>query len=536
MDERPPAAMQDADVALGQLQRELADGRDRLRELRREIERAETHRDGSYAANLLEANEQLVLGILAAQGTWPTAMLDEQRRPFALQIDRLTGLPNRALLLDRFACAAAGARRRDHRMAVLFIDLDEFKQINDRLGHAAGDEVLVHAAACFAGAVRGIDTVCRYGADEFVVLLAELGDRSDAEQVAGKILSALAVPAVVGAHTLSLAASIGVSVYPDDGEDVALLIRRADAAMVRASRHGSGRLALHGAPLPGRARLRPARPAVSLRSLREDASTHRKALHEAQLQEANEHLLLAVLGAQELQATAEKSLGDQSSLLAVVAHELRNPLGPIRAAASMLDRVEPDALPRLRAVIERQVQHVTRLIGDLLDLSRIDSGKLRLQRGLVDLAVLVEESVEACRPALDVRGQRLEVRMPPGPLPLDGDPLRLVQVLTNLLDNASKYTPERGALHLDVEVYPEAYVLSVEDDGIGITPEALPHIFEPFVQDLHATRFNAAGLGIGLAVVRELVEAHQGTVAVYSPGQGHGSRFVVTLPRGQDGE
>jgi diguanylate cyclase (GGDEF)-like protein len=534
MDERDPVApgpVRDDDVALGQLQRELADGRGRLRELRREIERAEAHRDGSHAVSLMEANEQLVLGLLAAQGGAPPPFLDQQPRPAMLQLDPLTGLPNRALLLDRFACAAACADRRGHRMAVLFIDLDEFKQINDRLGHAAGDEVLVHAAACFVGAVRGIDTVSRYGGDEFVALLAELDDRDGAEQVATRMLSGLAGPVAIGAHTLSLAASIGISVYPDDGDDAAVLIRRADAAMYRAKRHGSGRLALHGAAMPARARLRPPRPVVSLRALREDASTHRKQLHEAQLQEANEHLLLAVLGAQELQAAAEKSLGDQSSLLAVVAHELRNPLAPIRAAASMLDRVEPDALPRLRAVIERQVQHVTRLIGDLLDLSRIDAGKLRLQRGLVDLGVLVEESLEACRPAMEVRRQRLELRMLPGPMPLQGDPLRLVQVLTNLLDNASKYTPERGTVHVLVEAHAEAYRVTVEDDGIGITPEALAHIFEPFVQDLHATRFNAAGLGIGLAVVRELVEAHEGTVTVHSAGQGQGSRFVVTLPR-----
>ena len=146
------------------------------------------------------------------------------------------------------------------------------------------------------------------------------------------------------------------------------------------------------------------------------------------------------------------------------------------------------------------------------------------------MAVIIDEAVDACRPAMDTRLQNFAVQVPSCALEVDGDPVRLAQILSNLLDNASKYTPDGGEIRLSVAVVDDAIVMTVSDTGIGITAEALPHVFEPFVQDTHAIGFNGVGLGIGLTVVRELVEAHGGKVVANSPGNGLGSQFVVTLP------
>lgn len=270
---------------------------------------------------------------------------------------------------------------------------------------------------------------------------------------------------------------------------------------------------------------------ADLKRLQSSLAEHER--RQAQQQEANEHLVLAALGAQESQASAEDAQRRQTEFLAVVAHELRNPLAPISNAAALLGMLPAEELlPRLQAVIERQVAHISRLVEDLLDVSRASTGKLRLERRRVDLSNIIDEAVDGSRPARKKRGQQLQVHRPPGTLEVHGDPVRLTQVLSNLLDNASKYTPVDGEVGLSVVKAGDTIVMTVSDNGIGITAEALPHIFEPFVQDPHAIGFNGVGLGIGLTVVRELVEAHGGTVSVTSAGSGLGSQFVVTLPLG----
>ncbi|MDB5856987.1 MAG: signal transduction histidine kinase [Ramlibacter sp.] len=257
----------------------------------------------------------------------------------------------------------------------------------------------------------------------------------------------------------------------------------------------------------------------------------------AQLSEANEHLVLAAIGAQELQAAAEQAQQRQTELLALVAHELRHPLAPIRNAAAILGRIpeQPLVLGRIQAIIERQVKHMARLVSDLLDSTRVATGKLRIERQRIDLVGILAEVLEACRPAMDARVQEFTGPELPASLAMDGDPGRLAQVFSNLLDNASKYTPHGGQIRLSVDLVDAWVVIAVSDSGIGITAEALPRVFEPFVQDLHATVFNGVGLGLGLTVVRELVEAHGGTVSASSPGAGLGSRFVVTLPMAGSG-
>ena len=530
MDERPDivsaapsnALASDELVRLGQLAQQARVDLDLLR-----LEIA-TSRGVPSDSVLLEANEQLVLALLKAQAELAMSGRTGSHDRRAADRDALTGLPNRILLLDQFVFAIAAARRKGGRLAVLFLDLDNFKSINDTLGHAVGDIALRHAADCLQGVVRKADIVSRHGGDEFVVLLTELVTPADAKLVAAKMLACLATPERVGDHVVRLDASIGISIFPDDGADPEQLIQLADAAMYQAKRQGSSRVVMHD-PRQAAAFMQDG-PRALHNITRHDNVLARQELREAQLQEANEHLLLAALGAQELQNAAERAQGDQTAFLAVVAHELRNPLAPIRAAAQLISQVGPAGLPRLQAVIERQVDHVSRLVGDLLDLSRFHVGKLRLQRRLVDVCTLVPEALETCRPAMDARLQSLRVDACASGLFVDGDPVRLVQVLSNLLDNASKYTPNQGEIELSLQRAGTNLVLVVADNGIGIRPEVLADVFHPFVQDAHATDFHSSGLGIGLTVVRELVEAHGGTVEAFSGGVALGSRFVITLP------
>lgn len=249
-----------------------------------------------------------------------------------------------------------------------------------------------------------------------------------------------------------------------------------------------------------------------------------------EMREANAQLVIAALSAQNLQASAEHTLAQQRNILTLVAHELRNPLTPISMIAGRLVRVPSEELPRMQALIEGQVQHMSRLVDDLLDVSRASTGKLRLECRIVDVVPIIHEAIEVCRPVMNTRQLHFTVELPTCALSVDGDPVRLAQILGNLLGNAAKYTPSGGHVTLAVTTRDNVLEMSIRDDGIGISAQALPFIFEPFVQDVHAIGFNGAGLGIGLTVVRELVEAHGGTVIGSSDGDGKGSTFIVTLP------
>ena len=523
---------------LAQVQAETVLARAELASIRRAMAEADQRLRSREAATLVEANEQLVLGLLQAQEEAETASmaLDEAER--VATIDALTGLPNRTLLHDRFTQAIANAKRRGDRIALFFLDLDRFKDINDTLGHAFGDLALRHAAQCLSAAVRESDTVSRHGGDEFLIMVGEVSKVADAARVADKVIAALGVPARIGDHVLRLAASVGISIYPDDGDDPQTLIGLADAAMYQAKQRGLGGHAFHG-KMPGAAT--PHHAAAELRvlaALRRPVTHYELALAEqagrqAQMLEANEYLVVAALDAQQLQLAAEQAQQRQAQFLATLAHELRNPLAPIRTAAVLLSRslTDESLLQRAHAVIERQVVHMSRLVDDLLDVTRVSTGKLRLEWAQVDLVEIIDQVVDACRPAIDTRLQRFTTQLPPEGVGIHGDPIRLAQIVRNLIDNASKYTPEGGQLALTLLAFDDTVELSVADNGIGITAEALPRVFEPFVQDEHATVFNGQGLGIGLTVARELVDAHGGSIVAHSDGCGLGSRFVVTLPR-----
>lgn len=249
-----------------------------------------------------------------------------------------------------------------------------------------------------------------------------------------------------------------------------------------------------------------------------------------ELREANAQLVMAALSAQDLQATAERALSQQKSVLAMVAHELRNPLTPISMIAERMVRLPSDQLPRMRELIESQVQHISQLVDDLLDVSRASTGKLRIDRRDVDMIQILNSAIDACSPVMNAQKQQFIAHLPDGIVLVNGDPGRLAQILNNLLANAAKYTQIDGRIELSVTVDAEVLRISISDNGIGVSAKALPFIFDPYVQDEHAIGFNGSGLGIGLTVVRELVEAHGGKVTGVSEGSGMGSEFVVTLP------
>jgi diguanylate cyclase (GGDEF)-like protein len=511
-----------------------ADGlRAELARLRRELAEAHRRFSGTRAAQLRDANEQLVLCALQAETIADTAVTDLSELTRSSQRDALTDTPNRALMLDRLESAIAFARRHATRIALLFVDLDDFKVINDSLGHPVGDEVIKLAARRLESAVRGSDTVSRHGGDEFLVLLAEVVDESSAARVAMKIAAALSAPSIVGDHMIRLSASLGIAVYPEDGDDAETLIRRADAAMYRAKKRGSGRFALHSEQRSsgsGTRALTDGAPQHPPASYDLDLAGHEPRLRH--LREANEQLIIAALAAQELGVQAQKAQHRQMELLAMVAHELRNPLAPMRTVADLIkhSRTDDALSEHVQVIIKSQVAYMSRLIDDLLDGSRARSGVFRLERSTLDMVDILRVAVQTCRPTMEARLQRFAVQLPTRPVHVNGDSVRLTQIFSNLLDNASKYTGEGGAIALGVAVLEGSLVVTVSDNGIGITPEVLPSIFDLFVQETRALPLRNGGLGVGLAIVRDLVEAHGGTVVGSSAGRDCGSEFVVTLP------
>ena len=222
----------------------------------------------------------------------------------------------------------------------------------------------------------------------------------------------------------------------------------------------------------------------------------------------------------------------KDDFLAMLAHELRNPLAPVLTAVQLMDRKQQLGLgtEREREVVERQVHHMRRLVDDLLDVSRVTRGKIQLRKHPVDLVASVGRAVEAARPFADSREHTLRVELPDGPVWTEADPVRLVQVLTNLLHNAAKYSEPGGRITLTLAREAGEAVVRVADTGMGIPAEALPHLFEPFMQVARTLDRAQGGLGLGLTLVKQLVEMHGGRVEASSEGVGRGSVFTVRLP------
>lgn len=451
---------------------------------------------------LLAANEQLMLGMLRIQ-TEVEATDKTLREIFRVaSLDELTNLPNRRELATRLDQAIEQAQHTGERFAVLFLDLNDLKWINDTFGHQVGDAVLAKAARCLSQCARDDDTVARYGGDEFIILLKRCASHDAALAVADEIIRCFRDPRQINEHKLSISMSIGISMFPDDGVDAQCLIDSADAAMYRVKR----------------ARL---------------SAPYGPNLQMSQMREANGALVIAALDAQQSQQRAEAMLQQEKFILAKVAHELRAPLAPLSLSSELLARVDQKELPRLHDIIERQIEHLTRLVDDLVDVTRVSSGKMHLIRTTVDLSSVITQAIDVCTPAVNARQQMIEIRPASTALYVNGDHLRLTQVFTNLLINASKFSAISGVITLSISNLNGWAQVEVKDRGVGISPEALPVIFEPFIQDSHSRSLNSKGLGVGLTIVRELVEAHGGSAVAHSSGPGLGSSFVVLLPLSQ---
>jgi signal transduction histidine kinase/ActR/RegA family two-component response regulator len=223
----------------------------------------------------------------------------------------------------------------------------------------------------------------------------------------------------------------------------------------------------------------------------------------------------------------------KDEFLAMLAHELRNPLAPISSAADLLRLAGPQSelVRQTSAIISRQVRHMTGLVDDLLDVSRVTRGLISLQKETLDLNAVVADALEQVRGLIQSRHQHLDLQLPSDPPALVGDRMRLVQVFANILNNAAKYTPEHGHISVRLDVRQDAIHFSVQDDGAGMTPDLLPHVFDLFSQAERSPDRSQGGLGLGLALVKSLVELHDGDVTAQSDGPGRGSLFVVRLPR-----
>ena len=228
----------------------------------------------------------------------------------------------------------------------------------------------------------------------------------------------------------------------------------------------------------------------------------------------------------------EEGRRQMSEFLAMLGHELRNPLAPIRNAVHVMTgkKYDPAASEWCRNVIDRQVSQLARLVDDLLDVTRITSGKIAIHREPMDLNLAVERAVESSRPAIDARRQTLELSLAGAPVQVQGDMVRLSQAVLNLLNNAAKYTPEGGTIWCTVKRENGSALVCVRDNGIGIPRELLPKIFELFVQGDRALDRSEGGLGVGLTLVDRLVRQHGGSVHAESAGTGTGSEFIVRLP------
>jgi signal transduction histidine kinase/ActR/RegA family two-component response regulator len=229
-------------------------------------------------------------------------------------------------------------------------------------------------------------------------------------------------------------------------------------------------------------------------------------------------------------ARAEEANRAKDAFLAMLGHELRNPLAPIVTSLELMGLRGGTAYARERAVIERQVRHMARLVDDLLDVARVTRGRFELRREPVELSALVADAVETASPLLEERGHSLTLSVPPSGLVLDGDPQRLRQAVANLLTNAAKYTPRSGRIEVSAERAGDRVRLRVRDDGQGIEASLLPRIFDAFVQGERALDRSEGGLGLGLAIVRAIAEAHGGSALAESDGPGTGSTFTLELP------
>jgi signal transduction histidine kinase len=250
------------------------------------------------------------------------------------------------------------------------------------------------------------------------------------------------------------------------------------------------------------------------------------------LREANANLTLASLDASTRENAAVDSHQRQTLFLSMLAHELRNPLAPIVTSADLLGKMEGTSpeVQALQGIIKRQSSHLNRLVDDLLDISRINSNKFRVCKQAMLLQQCLEQAVETCQPELNAHKQALHLNLAIEGVWVYGDPTRLTQLFSNLILNASKFSPEGSPIDLSAQQEGQQVQVSVRDEGIGISPEKQPYVFDLFTQGAVGQGMMAKGLGLGLTLVRTIADLHAGVVSLKSDGEGRGSEFIVTLP------
>jgi PAS domain S-box-containing protein len=281
---------------------------------------------------------------------------------------------------------------------------------------------------------------------------------------------------------------------------------------------------IDGSPMPQRARIAPLRSGgaiVGTITVIEDVSER----------VASEQELRRQIAAQQTaRAAAEEALRVKDDFLAMLGHELRNPLAPILMAVDLMKLRGAGNLERERAIIERQAKHLVALVSDLLDISRIARGKLEIRRDPVDIGAIISEAVEMASPLVQQRRHAITVAIPPARLVVTGDAQRLSQVFANLLTNAAKYTEPGGAISVRAELDGQDVIVRVRDTGIGMDQEMIASMFEPFVQATQTIERSRGGLGLGLTIVRSILRLHGGSISASSPGRDQGSEFAIRLP------
>jgi len=515
-------------------------------------------KDATELSQLRDANQSLVLAAIQAQTKTASAEDTAAKMVFKAEHDCLTGLPNRSLLIDRLEQAMTMAKRQGHTVAIMFLDLDHFKSINDSFGHEAGDQLLLDVSRRLQECIRQSDTVSRQGGDEFIVLLPVVEALVDADLIARKLIETMNKPFFQGGHQHLVTLSIGISLYPRDGLDVDSLLRHADAAMYHAKAHGRNRYKVFTADLqeePGREKQKKIWPRDGTARNQGESS----ASTQTQLQEANEQLVIATVEAQMLREMAEKATEQVSKLakleahlqeiqkldtLAVlaggVAHDFNNLLTAIVGNASLgsIAVENHDDPSRHFDAIEKAATRAADLTRQLLAYA----GKARSEMAEVDLDQVIQEII--LLPNVSIPGHVTLDYDLGDRLPLvRGDASQIFQVLMNLVTNAGEANPPgvpgsitirtrreqvtENAADSEESVLampPAPYVtLEVKDTGTGMAPEVMARAFEPFF----TTKFT--GRGLGLAAVIGIIRSHGGGIKVRSePGQG--TSFKIFLP------
>jgi signal transduction histidine kinase len=421
--------------------------------------------------------------------------------------------------------AAHAERETDRPLRVLLVgdDEDDFVQTRDLLAEIPGSPFVLEWVPGYAA---GREALARQTHDVYL-LDYRLGRHSGLDLLAEAVRAGCKAPLILltgqGEREVDLQAMrAGASDYLVKGAIDAPLLERTIRYALERKRQEESLRRFH-AELEERVRERTAALERANAELQAEVAARRQV--EEELRESREQLRRRA----EQLGVADRRKDD---FLAMLAHEMRNPLAPLRNALHILRLAgnNPVVVSQVRDLMERQLTHLIRLVDDLLDVSRITRGKIDLRRERVDLADVVRNAVEISRPQIEAGRHELAVELPHEPLPVDGDPVRLAQVLANLLNNSSKYTPEGGRIGVTVGRQGEEAVVRVRDNGIGIPPERLPHIFEMFAQLDRDQDRTQGGLGIGLTLVRSLVQMHGGTITAHSEGAGRGSEFVVRLP------